>query len=233
LLNWAVRYFPILRVLKRHVVGTGLILEVGSGSFGLAHFHRGEIVGCDVNFPGVAERNMLPVRCSGTQLPFPDSSFEAVVASDVLEHVPPDLRSEVVNEALRVARKLAVFAFPCGKEAHAVDEKFLDFCRRRKLPPPSWLEEHMRYPFPEQGLLRGLGDGWKVEGFGNEQLCFHDWVNRREMSYIWNVVFRACLRFIPQLVEAGLRLADRAPFYRMILVVSRQTSQGLGENART
>jgi len=211
LLNWAVRYFPILRILKRHAANSGPILEIGSGSFGLAHFHRGQAVGCDVNFPYSPEDNMLPVRCSATRLPFADSRFEAVVASDVLEHVPPELRSQVIKEGLRVTRKLAVFAFPCGKDAHALDERFLDFHRKHKIPPPPWLEEHMQYPFPEQDSFRGLGDGWKVESFGNEQLRFHDWVNHGEMSPSWSVIFRVCLRFIPRLLEAALRLTDRPP----------------------
>lgn len=197
MLNWAVRYFPILRVLRRHAADSGPILEIGSGSYGLAHFYRGQVVGCDLNFPDVPEDNMLPVRCSGTRLPFADSSFEAVVASDVLEHVPPDLRLPVVDEALRVTGKLAVFAFPCGKEAHALDEAFLDFHRRRGTRPPPWLEEHVLYPFPEPDLFRGFGERWEVASFGNEHLWFHDWVNRREMSPTWDRVFRACLRFSP------------------------------------
>jgi len=230
MLNWAVRYFPILRTLRRHGADTGLILEIGSGSFGLAHFYRGYIVGCDVSFPDLPEKNILAVRCSGTRLPFTDFTFEAVVTSDVLEHVSPDLRLPLINEALRVTRKLAVFAFPCGKDAHALDERFLDSLRRRSIPAPPWLEEHMHYPFPEQDLFRGLGEAWKVESFGNEHLRFHDWVNRKEMSYRWCRVFRACLRFTPRLLEAALRWADRAPFYRVIVVVTRHASRGLGSN---
>jgi predicted SAM-dependent methyltransferase len=233
LLNWAVRYFPISRILRRHAGDAGLILEIGSGSFGLAHFHRGQVVGCDVDFPDRPEINMLPVRCSGARLPFADSSFEAVVASDVLEHIPPDLRLQVIHEALRVTRKLAVFAFPCGRDAHALDEEFLEFQRRRNVPPPPWLQEHMLYPFPERDLFQGFGDGWRVENFGNEHLRFHDWVNRSEMSSTWSLVFRAVLRFTPHLIEAALRWADRPPYYRMIVVVTRRTPHGLGNNGRT
>ena len=147
-------------------------------------------------------------------------------SSDVLEHVPANLRLEVINEALRVARKVAVFAFPCGKDAHALDEKFLGFYRKRGAQPPLWLEEHMQLAFPEGDLFRALGSDWEVESFGNEHLRFHEWVNHREMSYPWSLLFRACLRFAPGLLEGALRWADRAPFYRMIFVVSRRTSQG-------
>jgi hypothetical protein len=41
---------------------------------------------------------MLPVRCSAANLPFGDASFAAAVASDVLEHVPPEQR--IIVEAL-------------------------------------------------------------------------------------------------------------------------------------
>lgn len=215
-----------------HVRDGEPVLEIGSGSFGLAHFYHGRIVGCDLSFPDVPSKNMLPVRCSGTRLPFADSSFEAVVASDVLEHVPPDARSEVINEALRVARKLAVFAFPCGKDARALDEKFLSFYRKRGAQPPPWLEEHMQFAFPEGDLFRDLGGSWEVDSFGNEHLRFHEWVNHREISYTWNLLFQACLRLAPGLVEAALRWADRAPFYRMIFVVSRRTSQGVENHGR-
>ena len=225
MLNWAVRYFPILRVLRRYAFGTGTVLEVGSGSFGLARFYRGQVVGCDVNFPDPPQDNMLPVRCSGTRLPFTDCSFEAVVASDVLEHVAPELRREVIHEALRVTRRMAVFAFPSGEDAHAMDERFLDFHRKRGISPPPWLQEHVQYPFPEKDLFLGLVDGWTIESYGNEHVRFHDWVNHGEMSRYWGAVFRASLRFTPRLLEAGLRLMDRAPFYRIIVIATRRTKE--------
>ena len=79
MLNWAVRYFPVLRVLRTHVRDGEPVLEIGSGSFGLAHFYHERIIGSDLSFPDMPSKNMLPVRCSGTRLPFADSSFEAVV----------------------------------------------------------------------------------------------------------------------------------------------------------
>jgi hypothetical protein len=72
-----------------------------------------------------------------------------------------------------------------------------------------------------------------VESFGNEQLRFHDWVNHGEMSPSWSVIFRVCLRFIPRLLEAVLRLTDRPPFYRTIVVITPRKSRGLGSNGWT
>jgi hypothetical protein len=170
---------------------------------------------------------MLPVRCSATQLPFGDSSFEALVASDVLEHIAPEHRLPAIQEALRVTQKLAVFGFPCGAQAHSLDEAFFAFHRTHNLPPPDWLEEHMRYPFPEEDLFNRFQQEWSVECFGNEHLRFHDWVNRRELSGLWNRFFQACLQFAPKLIETCLKALDREPFYRKIFVLARHPDQGI------
>src|SRR2546430_5362269 len=45
------------------------------------------------------------VRASGTALPFATGVFDLGVCLDVLEHVDPSLRSEVISEALRVIRR--------------------------------------------------------------------------------------------------------------------------------
>ena len=222
MLNWAVRYFPILRVLKRRMAAGEWLLEIGSGSFGLATFYTNHFVGCDLNFPAPPRKPMLPVRCSAANLPFGDASFAAVVASDVLEHVPPEQRFTVVREALRVARKVVVFGFPSGSPGYECDREFRDYLRKRGIPPYDWLEEHMRYPFPDRTLFEGLPPDWSVESFGNENLGFHHWLHRTEMSARANRLFAILLKVVPRPVEALLRLADRGPFYRMIVVVSRK-----------
>jgi Methyltransferase domain len=221
LLSWAVRYFPILRIIKRRRLAGERLLEIGSGSFGLATFYQNQFVGCDVDFPWPPLKPMLPVRCSATTLPFGDASFGAVVASDVLEHVPPMHRLTVVREALRVAGKVAVFGFPSGSRAYESDRNFYQYHKQRRIPVCDWLEEHMRYPFPDRTLFDGLPPEWSVESFGNDQLWFHEWLNHRELSGKVNQLLSSVVRIVPRPVEALLKLADRSPFYRLIVVVSR------------
>ena len=93
MLNRAARFFPILRELKSLLPAGGALLEVGSGSLGLGEFWADPFVGCDVTFSSRPVKNMRAVRCSGHQLPFGDRAFDAVVVSDVMEHVPPPQRS--------------------------------------------------------------------------------------------------------------------------------------------
>jgi hypothetical protein len=199
-----------------------LLLDIGSGSFGLAAFYRYRFVGCDLEFPWRPRKPMLPVRCSATNLPFDDASFPAVVVSDVLEHVPPDQRPMVVREALRVAGKVAVFGFPSGSSAEECDRQFHQYLKERGIPPYGWLEEHLRHPFPDRTLFDALPPEWSVESFGNENVEFHSWVHRRELSRIGKGLFWILLTIVPRLVEALLRLADRSPFYRMIVVATRK-----------
>lgn len=221
MLNWAARYFPIVRVLKQHLNGTSSVLEIGSGSVGLGKFYRTAFVGCDVSFQFKPKRPMLPVMATAASLPFADRSFDAVVASDVLEHIPPPSRALVIKEALRVTRKVAIFGFPSGPEAFEYDCNLAKVYDRRKLARPVWLDEHIRYGFPEEDLFDGFTAVWDVSSVGNESVGFHFWTMRKEMRQGWEYGFRFLLAIMPGSVERLLMYADRQPFYRRIVVCEK------------
>jgi hypothetical protein len=223
LLNRAARFFPILRELKSLLPAGGALLEVGSGSLGLGEFWSHPFVGCDVIFSSRPVKNMRAVQCSGHQLPFKDRSFDAVVVSDVMEHVPPGQRREVVAEVLRVARKVVMFGYPCGPAAFQLDQKLYRDYQNRNLPPPVWLEEHMLHPFPDEGLLVELPAAWKRKVIPNESLPFHDWMMRAEMFRPLDYSFRLLLLVMPGVVERVLRRVNREPSYRKIFVLTRES----------
>ncbi|PYV26778.1 MAG: hypothetical protein DMG27_05785 [Acidobacteria bacterium] len=222
MLNWAVRYFTILRVLRRFIRDGEPVLEIGAGAHGLAKFYHYPFVGCDIRFVEQPRRPMLPVLCSGTALPFADQSFDAAIASDVLEHIAPERRRVVIGEALRVARRAAVFGFPSGADAFAIDQRLLADFQRRGQVPPEWLEEHMLHPFPGPDLFEGLSADWTVGSFGNEHLRFHYWLAHKEMDPLWSRFLGVLPRVVPSPLELALRLVDREPFYRRIFVVARR-----------
>jgi hypothetical protein len=222
MLNWAARYYPILRELKQRLAETDSLLEIGSGPAGISKFYKSRFVGCDISFPARPQFPMVPVVATAAALPFGDRSFDAVVASDVLEHVPPVQRMVVVREALRVARKVAVFAFPSGNPAAEYDRKLAETYDRCKEERPVWLQEHMQYqPFPSIDLFAELSSEWRITSFDNENVVFHNWVMRREMRKIWRYCFLILLTAVPRLMEHLLRRADRQPYYRKIVVVQR------------
>jgi SAM-dependent methyltransferase len=197
------------------------VLDIGSGPVGVGEFWPHPFVGSDVNFAYPPRVPMRAVICSGMDLPFRDRSFDAVLASDVLEHVPPDKRRAVIGEALRVARKVVVIGYPCGPDAHSLDERLRADYLRRNRPIPDWLEEHMLYPFPTEDLFLDLPAGWSKRILPNEGLKFHYWMMKQEMSGPLNRLFRLGLKLMPGVIERLLRRADVEPSYRRIFVLTR------------
>ena len=223
MLNRAARFFPILRELTPQLPPGGAVLEVGSGSLGLGEFWAGTFVGCDVNFSLRPVKNMRAVQCSGHELPFKDRAFDGVVVSDVMEHVPPGRRKEVVAEVLRVARKVVVFGYPCGPAAFQLDQKLYRDYQSRNLAPPVWLEEHMLHPFPDETLFAELPVGWQRNVIPNESLPFHYWLMKTEMFRLWDYSFRVLLQVMPGFVERCLQSVNREPSYRKIFVLTRES----------
>jgi hypothetical protein len=221
MLNWAARYYPIVRTLKAHgLFHQGSLLEIGSGSVGIGRFRKVPFVGCDLSFSVPPVLPMTPVAASAAQLPMKDNEFDVVVASDVLEHVPPDLRRTVVAESLRVARKLVIFGFPSGQTAWEADKALYNVYVNAKREPPPWLAEHMDAPFPGAELFQEV-NGWEMQRVGNENIRFHSWLMEREMSYRFVRASMAAMRVAPFLLEFLLRKVDHPPCYRQIFVFSK------------
>jgi hypothetical protein len=221
LLNWAARYFPILRALKQHgLLERGTILEIGSGPYGIGTYRKVPFTGCDLSFAAPAQWPMTQLEASAADLPLADRSFDVVLASDVLEHIPPGLREQVIRETLRVGRRLVIFAFPCGTAAHDADRALKEVYLRRRLEVPSWLEEHMEADFPKPSLFQNIA-GWKIDQFSNESLGFHRWMMHSEMNAQFIRVTSRLVRHAPRVMEILLRAMDGEPSYRQIFVLSR------------
>jgi SAM-dependent methyltransferase len=103
-------YFDRLARWFRPHVGAGPLLDLGCAyGFLLARFDDGRpLHGCDVSAWAVEKaRARLPraefhVTDASAALPYPDGTFEAVLCTDVLEHLPHQAQGPLVAEVARV-----------------------------------------------------------------------------------------------------------------------------------
>src|SRR6266545_4167256 len=135
------RYRPVVSAIATVVPDQDArVLDVGSGSVGLAHFLGRSVVGVDVEFTDrdweQVPSRLVPVRGSATHLPFRDESFDAVVSMDTLEHIPRAGRPQAVAELFRVGRRLVVLGFPFGEASSRFDGAALLEERAREVPAP-------------------------------------------------------------------------------------------------
>lgn len=225
MLNWLLRYQPVLDVLEAEP-STPSVLDVGSGWFGLTWYWPHKAVQTDLWFPSPAPSGARPghpvfVRATADQLPFADDSFDVVVSLDMVEHLPQQIRQTSIQELTRVARRLVVLAFPEGDAARQLDRVIavvLRYTPGRSVPP--WLNEHLsQQGYPDDRLVAGsLPPGWMIasqHGVGNavlqgaavlaEELPGLHWLTRSAERRLLN-------RGVPTFMNAG------RPYRKMYLL---------------
>jgi SAM-dependent methyltransferase len=77
--------------------GTGIIAQAMKDLFGIAH-----VTSVDVEDRFLKSLDIETRVYDGTTLPFADASFDCVTFSNVLHHVPPPVRSALMQECARV-----------------------------------------------------------------------------------------------------------------------------------
>ena len=85
----------------------------------------------------------------GESLPFPDSTFDLVISSDTLEHIPPSHRSIFLDELFRVSKRWLIigapFDFPHITAAEKVANDIHLLITYKENP---WLSEHRVHGLP-------------------------------------------------------------------------------------
>lgn len=115
-INLVLRYYPIVKKLKEISRKTKnlRVLEIGSGSIGITRFYNEEVTGIDIESERYKNPRLNFIKGSATKLPFSDSSFDAVISVDTLEHLTRKEQIKMVLEAYRVSKKYIMFTYPIG-----------------------------------------------------------------------------------------------------------------------
>ena len=242
MLNQLARYSVVVPLVEG-CPGESL-LEVGSGSEGIARFadRRWSLTVCDRDFTDygaveVPDDGLRRIEGDVTGLPFADREFDVVVALDLLEHLPAELRPRALEELARVTRLRLIAGCPCGPGALSADRALARYYALQPRSTPPWLVEHLENGFPEGDLLvDSLFPFGAVELIPNERIGAHLAVSLLEGTpYVARLALRLARR-----LEAGierpaeqpsslrarrwlraLRGGDREPVYRQIAVLER------------
>ncbi len=116
--------------------GVKSIIDVGCGDGKLTRMLRTagyEVMAVDQSATAL-KRVPEPKRCiSGDSLPFDNESFDLVVCSEVLEHLPEPLLSKVVRELQRVSKHTIIVTVPHNEDLQHFKVTCAD-CRHRFNP---------------------------------------------------------------------------------------------------
>lgn len=151
--DWALRYIPILRALKKFH-GEKAIIEIGANACTYGLFAKTQVIAVDRSVEGLnAARDTgwaLPVVADIAGLPFANGVAGVCVCADTLEHIAPDKRTAAVTEIVRVLSRegAAALTFPSGDAALQAEQDIqreYESLTGNRLP---WWDEHEEYGLP-------------------------------------------------------------------------------------
>ncbi|HDH57890.1 MAG TPA: class I SAM-dependent methyltransferase [Bacteroidetes bacterium] len=222
MLDQAIRYGAILS--QPEFEKSGNILEIGSGTKGIAVFVRNSVVGIDADFKDELHPAVLAIKASATALPLRDNCGERVVCSDMLEHLSKEERPGAIAELIRVTKGTLFLACPCGEEARRTDDRLMRLYHFLSAPVPDWLEEHNRKGIPDadeiQNTLKEQGVNWRE--MPGESCFTHFLVSLLIATRFLNNLWSSIIRDKPDLAR---RVAEWGAFpgvspYRRLWIVS-------------
>lgn len=171
------------------------------------------------------------VQGDGTDLQFPDNSFDLVISCDTLEHIAPDLRDRFIGELVRAARYGVLLICPTYDYRTALAEKVLFAYIQAELHAKhDQLREHREYGLPQVPLTRQAFEraGCAVQEYPSGDL--HAWL---PMMLAKHYLLRFAesqpeLQYgLDELYNRSYALKERRePSYRHLMVAAKHDEQG-------
>lgn len=164
-------------------IGTRSVLDVGcgDGTSSAALLDRVPVV-VDLDLSPRALRFVagVPVAGSITALPFPDRSFDVVLAAEVIEHLPTDVMARALAEMGRVAENWVIVSTPNGEQLAARQAECARCGRRFH---PNWHQR--RFTAARHRRLAPAGFKWRrTDGVGTWRQSWVLAAGRRAVGHL-------------------------------------------------
>lgn len=125
---------PFVEFLKSRLNKTDKVLEIGSGD-GTTLFGLNEL-GFNVIGSDIYATHEDIVECPAWQLPFGDESFDYVISTDVLEHLPTEMVEETIKKIQRIGKK-QIHIIACWADRQRVEGEVV----HKTVRPIAWWKE--------------------------------------------------------------------------------------------
>ena len=131
------------------------ILEVGGSGSILSHFIDTDLTIIDI----LPNRDKLAnyIQGSALAMPFADKSYDMVISSDVLEHIPNDDRTAFLKELSRVTKDIVVVAAPFNLPGvRSAEISANNFYKDMIGEDHRWLAEHLVDELPNLNQTKSI-----------------------------------------------------------------------------
>lgn len=157
------RYFIIKSALKK-IFGLKpiAILDVGGQDNSLWAMIKQDNLPYDLTVLDIlpankSSKNYHYIKGDALKMSFSDNSFDAVISTDVLEHIPDNFKEIFIHQCLRVAKDLVIIAAPFHSEESSYSEKLANnFYKKLSGKDHKWLSEHFKFNKPKKEFLENL-----------------------------------------------------------------------------
>lgn len=204
----ALRYWPVIDIIKKNRLSDLKILEVGSEDSGITTYFKKEVIGLDVEFNEKKNKWLKKIKYQGGKFPFAGSQFGLVISVDSLEHVARPQRQSHISEMLRVAKRGIIIIVPCGQLAEKHDRKMQDLYFKINKSYDKYLSEHIVNRLPGRDeIIEYIREGAKNSNKKVKTITQQKLLNIRVREFILkckfshnillSVIYYLCLVLLP------------------------------------
>lgn len=152
----ALRYLPVIDLIKQYELKDREILEIGSGDQGISPYLKEKITGLDVRFVEPENNLIKKIKYDGKNFPFINNKFDIALSVDSLEHIERDSRQKLINEIFRVTKEAFILVVPCGQAAYEHDKRINDYYVKMNKKRDKYLDDHVNNGLPEKDEIRQM-----------------------------------------------------------------------------